>query len=238
VASNHRRREFQNNGVSQEKLHLVPLPVEEIGAREVALSRKKHQGRILFSGRLTDLKGVGHLMQAIPRAAHKLGRCLTLTIAGDGPEREKLQKLASGLDIDAEFVGWVGTRQKFDLMRQADLLCVPSLWPEPFGLVGVEAACFGLPAVGYAVGGIPEWLIPGKTGELAPANPPTVDGLADAIVSALADPDHYAELCRGAWNFSRQFSVSSHLDRLEPILVAAAFNSSARETAALISQVQ
>lgn len=238
VASEHMRREFQNNGVSQDKLHLIRLPVVEVGSDEVALSRKGHQGRILFSGRLTDLKGVGHLMRAIPQAARKLGCRLTLTIAGDGPDREKLHQLAGGLDLAAEFVGWVGSRQKFDLMRQADLLAMPSLWPEPFGLVGIEAGCFGLPAAGYAAGGIPEWLIPGKTGELAPANPPTVEGLADAIVRALADQAHYAELCRGAWTFSRQFSIQNHLERLEPILDAAAFHSSARETAALISQVQ
>ncbi len=103
-------------------------------------------------------------------------------------------------------------------MRQADLLVVPSVWPEPYGLVGVEAGGLGLPAAGYAVGGIPEWLIPGHSGELAPGDPPTVDGLADAIVRAVADPAHYAKLCRGAWETSGSSTLRSHLEYLEPIL--------------------
>ena len=106
-------------------------------------------------------------------------------------------------------------------MRQADLLAVPSLWPEPFGLVGIEAGCFGLPAVGYAVGGIPDWLIPGQTGELAPGDPPTVEGLAEAMARALADPEHHARLSRGAWELSKQFDTPRHLAMLEPILSAA-----------------
>jgi glycosyltransferase involved in cell wall biosynthesis len=93
------------------------------------------------------------------------------------------------------------------------------LWPEPFGLVGIEAGCLGVPAVGYAVGGIPDWLIAGESGELAPGDPPTVDGLAEAMVRALASPEHYARLCQGAWKLAQRFTLESHLDQLEPILL-------------------
>ena len=107
-------------------------------------------------------------------------------------------------------------------MRCCDLLAVPSLWPEPFGLVGLEAGCVGLPSVGFAVGGIPDWLIPGETGELAPGDPPTAEGLADAVVRALADPIHLGRLRRGAWEMSRRFTLTKHLDILEPVLALAA----------------
>src|SRR6202044_2190317 len=110
------------------------------------------------------------------------------------PEQPRLQNLANQLGVAVEFAGWVQTPQKVSLMLQADLLAVPSLWPEPFGLVGIEAGCLGVPSVGYASGGIPDWLVAGQTGELAPGNPPTVDGLADAMVRALASPEHYGEL--------------------------------------------
>ena len=75
---------------------------------------------------------------------------LTLTVGGDGSELAKLKQLARDLGVTAEFTGWVSGDAKVDLMRRADLLVVPSLWPEPFGLVGVEAGCVGLPAVGFA----------------------------------------------------------------------------------------
>ena len=49
----------------------------------------------------------------------------------------------------------------------ADLLVVPSLWPEPYGLVGPEAAAASVPALAFDVGGIREWLIDSETGRLA-----------------------------------------------------------------------
>ena len=120
--------------------------------------------------------------------------------------------------LKAEFPGYVSGSKKAELIDQADLLVVPSLWPEPFGLVGIEAGSHGLPAVAFDVGGISDWLIPGYSGELAPGNPPTVDGLADAIARALSDPSHYADLCRGAREVAGRFTLAAHVSKLESIL--------------------
>jgi glycosyltransferase involved in cell wall biosynthesis len=117
-----------------------------------------------------------------------------------------------------EFTGYVGGRKKADLIEQADLLVVPSLWPEPFGLVGIEAGSQGLPAVAFDVGGISDWLIPGYSGELAPGNPPTAGGLADAIARALSDPSHYADLSRGAREVAGRFTLAEHVSKLESTL--------------------
>jgi len=225
VASNYMHQEFLRNGVSPQKLHLVTLPSTDSLPADAAPVRRTPGGRILFVGRLTDLKGTDYLIRAIPLAGEKLGRPLTLTVAGDGPERPNLERLARRLNVPVEYAGWVRTRQKLDLMRQADLLAVPSLWPEPFGLVGIEAGALGLPAVAYAVGGIPDWLIVGESGELAPSDPPTPAGLADAMIRALADPTHHARLCLGAWKIARRFNMKNHIARLEPILSAAATGS-------------
>jgi len=220
VASRHMHGEFERHGVPADRLHLVPLPIDHPLAGVAAPGPKALGSRILFIGRLIDVKGVSHLLRAIPIAAGKLGRSLTLTIAGDGPERGSIQDLAGRLGLTVEFAGWVNTGQRSELTRQADLVAVPSLWPEPFGMVGIEAGCFGVPAVGFAVGGIPDWLIPGQTGELAPGDPPTVEGLAGAMVRALADPGHYRKLCLGAWEMSQRFSLERHIGQLEPILEA------------------
>jgi len=221
VASNYMHQEFLRNGVSAQQLHLVPLPSIDSIPGDTAPVRRAPEGRILFVGRLTDLKGTDYLIRAIPKAAEKLRRPLTLTIAGDGPERPNLERVAGRLGISVEFAGWVHTRQKLDLMRQADLLAVPSLWPEPFGLVGIEAGSLGVPAVAFAVGGILDWLIPGESGELASSDPPTVEGLAEAMVRSLADPAHHARLSLGAWKIAKHFSMENHIAQLEPILSAA-----------------
>jgi glycosyltransferase involved in cell wall biosynthesis len=109
-------------------------------------------------------------------------------------------------------------------MERADVLAVPSLWPEPFGIVGIEAAAYGLPSVGFATGGIPSWLRPGVSGELAPV-PPTVQGLADALARALRDPKHLDSLRLGAWRVAREFSFERHVNGIEAALGDAARSS-------------
>jgi glycosyltransferase involved in cell wall biosynthesis len=82
----------------------------------------------------------------------------------------------------------------------------------------VEAGAVGLPAVAFAVGGIPDWCEPGVSGELAPGHPPTVRGLSEAIVRALVDPAHHARLREGAWRMASRFSPGAHVDALCALL--------------------
>lgn len=218
TASRHMLREYERHGVSAERLHLVPLPIGEALLEAAEPPSRMPGNRILFVGRLMDVKGLDYLLRAIRPAEAKLRRSLHLTIAGDGPDRANLERMARRLGVAAEFTGWVASDGRSDLMRSTDLLAVPSLWPEPFGMVGVEAGRLGVPAVGFAVGGIADWLISGETGELAPGDPPSVDGLADAIARALDDPKHYRNLCVGAWRKSSEFSLERHISQLELIL--------------------
>jgi glycosyltransferase involved in cell wall biosynthesis len=221
VASDHMRTEFARHGVPAERLHVLPL-LADIAPDPSPPAARAPGGQLLMVGRLSYGKGGDHLLRAIPAASARLGRPLRVTFAGDGPEVPAWRALARELGVAAEFAGWVDRERRTGLAREADLLVVPSLWPEPFGLVGVEAFAVGLPAAGFASGGIPEWLRSGETGELAPADPPTPAGLADAVVRALADPGHYADLRRGAWTFARRFAAFDHAAALEAILAETA----------------
>jgi len=222
VASEHMRREYERHGVDPERLHVTPLPPAGISAPVEAPPLPRSSGRVLFSGRLTNLKGVDHLLRALPGATKQLGRRLSLVVVGDGPEHERLDRLATELDVDTEFLSWVDVHKRNELLRSAELLAVPSLWPEPWGLTGMEAACVGVPSVAYATGGITDWLVPGESGELAPTCPPTARGLAEAIVRALGNRKHYARLSHGAWTRARSFTVDSHIERLMPLFERAA----------------
>jgi glycosyltransferase involved in cell wall biosynthesis len=220
VASRHMVQEFEKNGVRSDQLHLVPLPAAEniAPALSAAKAGVSELNRVLFMGRLTDIKGGEYLVQATARAAYHLHRPLSLTIAGDGPELSRVQQVGQTLGVPIQHLGWVGEIEKAQVLRDTDLLVVPSVWPEPFGLVGLEAGLQGVPAAAFGVGGIPDWLIPGVNGELAPPDPPTSEGLAAAMVRALVDRDHYQRLSRGAQEMARRFSIEGHLDLLVPIL--------------------
>ena len=215
VASAHMRREFERHGVQPERIHLAPLPNPSEGEQFRAPQKSTLPSNLLLLGRLTKLKGPADLLKAIPLAEKQLGRPLAVTVAGDGPERKRLEKSAARNQLKAEFTGWLRSSQKEDVLSKTDLLVVPSLWPEPFGLVGIEAGAHGVPAVAYDVGGISDWLIPGYSGELAPGNPPTVQGLAEAIIRALSDSSHYADLCQGAREVAGRFTLAAHVSTLE-----------------------
>ena len=222
VASEYMRTEYLRHGVDANRLHVVSLPPSGMEADPNPPARQGARNRLLFLGRLTDLKGVDYLLRAVGPAERALGRRLSLTVAGRGAEEVRLRALAQQLRLNVEFTGWLDPTERMRRIRENDLLAAPSIWPEPFGLVGIEAGCAGLPAAAFDVGGITEWLRPGESGEIAPGNPPAARGLADAIVRALASPDHYQDLSRGAWEVARRFTLANHLDKLLPILERAA----------------
>jgi glycosyltransferase involved in cell wall biosynthesis len=206
------------NGFSADKMHMLPLfPTHQNPDPEPPLARSQ-SGIILLAGRLTRLKGWTHLVPAMAMASKKLGRTLTLAIAGDGPDRLKLLALAEHYQVPVQWYGWLSPEDITAKMRQADLLAVPSLWPEPFGLVGIEAGCVGTPAVAYAVGGIPDWLIHGVSGEMAPAEMLHPAPLADAIFRAIGNTSHWQNLRKGAYRQAQLFSANQHIQNLIAIL--------------------
>ena len=186
-------------------------------------SRSRPFWRLLFLGRMDLLKGGRIFLDALPQVAASLDRPLRVTFAGDGPDRKAWEGLAAhvksqdyGLEI--EFLGWLEGQRREALLAGSDLLVMPSQWPEPFGLSGLEAGLHGVPAVAFAVGGIPEWLKDGVNGFLAPGNPPTAAGLSEAIIRTLHDPQTYTRLRQGALEMAQEHTLQGHLAQLLPLL--------------------
>jgi glycosyltransferase involved in cell wall biosynthesis len=172
---------------------------------------------LLFSGRMEYLKGGHVFIDALPRVAASLDRRLLVTFAGDGRERNALERQAAALrngKLEISFPGWVDRARIEALLKNCDLLVVPSLWPEPFGLVGPEAGNYGVPVAAFNVGGIHDWLLDGVNGYLASGSPPTAAGLAEAIIKCLRDPLVHERLRLGAVEVSQQFNIENHLTAL------------------------
>lgn len=178
--------------------------------------------RLLFSGRMEFLKGGRTFLDSLPKVAQTIDRPLQVTFVGDGRKSKEWQSRALEIrnensHIQIVFAGWASETQMSELLDDCDLMVVPSLWPEPFGLVGVEAGKHAVPVAAFAVGGIRDWLEDGFNGHLATGNPATAEGLAGAIVKCLRDPAHHASLRRGAVVMSSRFSLKNHLSALERV---------------------
>ena len=174
---------------------------------------------ILFAGRMNEVKGGVLLIDALPLIRRALDGPLRVQFSGDGPDRQRWEERARRVQaadpqISISFPGWSDESGMSAQIRSSRLLVVPSIWPEPFGLVGIAAARYGVPAAAFAVGGIPQWLCDGVNGHLAPADPPTAAGLADAVAGCLRDPQHYAALSRGAREMATRFTMECHLPEL------------------------
>jgi glycosyltransferase involved in cell wall biosynthesis len=217
VASRHMLDELMRNGVNPARAHHVPLMAGDAPVDPEPPTPRDFSNTLLFVGRLTELKGVEMAIRALPATARALGRPLKLRVLGDGGDASRLTLLARKLDALVELSGHATPDERNDRMREADLLVVPSVWNEPFGLVGIEGGAVGLPAVAFDLGGIREWLVPGRSGELAEV-PPTPLNLADAMVRALARKDHWQTLRSGAWEKARTFQLQEHLAKLEVVL--------------------
>lgn len=229
--TDHMRNEMTKHGLEAQ---VLPYPV----AAQVLGNARPASGawRLLYAGRMAYLKGGQVLLDSLPKVMAGAKRPLRLTLAGDGPDRarweasaERLERETLGLSI--EFTGWVSQERVGVLMQEADLLVVPSLWPEPFGSVGPAAAQHGVPAAAFAAGGIPQWLSEGVSGHLAPADPPTAEGLAQAIRRCLEDPHHYIALREGARQMAKTFTMERHLPQLLAVLERAAASRGRRSNA-------
>lgn len=183
--------------------------------------------RLLFLGRLESLKGGDLLIDSLPHVRRALNVPIELTFAGAGSREAAwagraavLASADSGLSVS--FAGWIDAEKREELFLNHDLLVIPSVWPEPFGLVGVEAGLRSLPAVAFAVGGIPEWLFDRVNGKLASNGEVSSKALAEAIAECLSDAQKYESLCTAARQKARKYNVGDHLSSLTGILESAA----------------
>lgn len=145
---------------------------------------------IVYVGEFREIKGADLLIQAVARLRAD-GKPVTLTLAGDGEETEKLKALIGSLNLgDAvRFIGHVKARFGFS---KGKLLVVPSRG-DSMPYVVIEAAAAGVPLIAAHVGGIPEILGPHTDG-LFVAN--SIGAMADAIETALNDMDKTRERAR------------------------------------------
>jgi glycosyltransferase involved in cell wall biosynthesis len=218
VASRHMAHEYERHGLGA-KVRVVGLPAPPCGASAIAHAAEDCW-RLLYLGRLETTKGTPLLLDSVALAAAALQKPVVLEIAGDGSLRARLEAQAARLrsihrNLTIRFHGQLAAEDRDRLIRASHLLLVPSSWPEPFGLVGLEAAAAGVPAVAFDVGGIRDWLVDGRTGVLVdPAPHAARRSFADAVTRCLADPDALRTMGNRAREHAATFALDRHVERV------------------------
>jgi glycosyltransferase involved in cell wall biosynthesis len=182
------RAAVQYNGISKERFATVPVPHPGgAGTSPVA------PVMILAVGSLIPEKGFDVLLHALAKTGEPSWH---LRIAGEGPERGRLEELAARLAI-AGRVDFLGLRDDVDsLAKQSDVFVHPAVWQEAFGYTVIEGMAARCCVLASRVGGIPELMVDGKEGFLLP--PGDVDAWAQAIRRCLRDVELRESLASAA----------------------------------------
>lgn len=141
---------------------------------------------ILYIGRLEKRKGVEYLLQAFNLLVNK-DKDVQLIIAGDGPDRDKLEYMVEDLGLEnVTFKGYISDEEKVRLLKHTDIFCSPALYGESFGVVLLEAMATGAVTVagnnpGYAS-------VLQDLGSLSLVNPKDIEEFARRLDVMLHDP--------------------------------------------------
>jgi glycosyltransferase involved in cell wall biosynthesis len=205
----------QRNGVPAERTRVVapPLPLEAFVAKPAA---RPARAGVLFAGRIVPSKGGRSLIRALARVPARLRP--VLRIAGEGPDLPAVLAAAGRHGVPVETLGRLDTAGLRAAYDGASLVAVPSLWGEPFGLVGIEALARGRPVVAYDTGAISEWMAPGGGRLVARGD----EAAFATAVEALLEPDAWAEASALAFAASRAYAPAQHVERIEAIYAGSA----------------
>jgi glycosyltransferase involved in cell wall biosynthesis len=170
----------EKHGVEPARVAVLPNTIEVRDAPAVRPTDRITVGQI---GRLAPGKGFDDSVRAFARLRERMPAA-ELVLVGDGSERPRIERLVRelGLDGSVRFTGW--QRNVDQWLAQLDVFINPSR-DEPFGLAVLEASAAAIPVVAYDEGGVPEIIVHGETGLLAP--PGDVAALGEALIRLCTD---------------------------------------------------
>jgi glycosyltransferase involved in cell wall biosynthesis len=217
-ASRYVAKRYVEAGIDEKKICVIPCGINI--ERFSKIPREKVKSRIRFSyvGHLGRHKGIHVLVDAL--ALLKKKDRIQINIIGDGELRDYLKRKvkAIGWDNSVRFWGKVDNQQIENVYRETDVLLVPSIWPEAFGIIIIEAMASGIPVIASRIGGIPEIIEDGKTGYLIEAG--NAKELANKMSEFIAEPSKISLLGKNGFKKASAFSSENQANKSEDIYLS------------------
>jgi glycosyltransferase involved in cell wall biosynthesis len=161
--------------------------------------RDRPQDYLLFIGRVSPEKRLDRAIEIALRSGRRLKVAAKIYDEDRGYHETVIEPLLRETKSQVEFLGEVGGRDKDELIGNASALLFPIDWPEPFGLVMIEALACGTPVIAWPHGSVPEVLEDGKTGYL-------VETIAEAVEAVAKVGQLSRAECRRA--FEQRFDAT------------------------------
>jgi glycosyltransferase involved in cell wall biosynthesis len=200
VLSHYMKNNLIENKFNKDKIELIYPYIRNEKRKNIDRKKTSHRFKILFVGQIIRGKGLDLLIQAVS----KVRGDWELNIVGKGNDELFIRHTVSkyGLSNRVHFVGWMEDPSIF--YQQSDVLVFPSRWPEPFGLVGLEAFSYNVPVVAFNIGGISEWLVDGENGYCIP--PFDLTEMALKIEKLRDDADLRNEMGNTGYNWVEKYT--------------------------------
>lgn len=195
--------------IASARLEIIPNPVniEDLETRRRVSSRPLAQPYVLYLGKIAPNKGTACLIDVVEQA----GVDWPLVVAGDGPDRRRLEAAATRRDRPVHFTGWLDRAQATAWLAHADILLFPSRGPESLSRVLIEASALGIPIAAMTTGGTPDIVEDEVTGLLAA----TPGELAADLRRLYADAALRRRLGDAARERARRFDSPAVVERIE-----------------------
>jgi phosphatidylinositol alpha-mannosyltransferase len=205
--------------LTDEPITIIPNGID-LGRYTVQPAKKKANPKtILYIGRLERRKGVKYLLQAYKLLQQEMDD-VQLLIAGDGPDREKLELLAEDLELkNISFLGYVSDELKAELLSKADLFCSPAVYGESFGIVLLEAMASGLVTIAGNNSGYASLM--DELGAVSVVNPHDDEEFARRLKLLLTQEPLRALWQDWAAQYVKQFNWPSVIDQYEALYQSA-----------------
>ena len=213
VPSNSSKQIMIQNRVPERLISVIPL-FADLANEVITPYPKNTSPLILFIGRLRPYKGVSYLIQALKN----ISADYNAVIVGDGDERNALENLCRRLGVDSKIhvTGNVPHEKVSDYLNQCACLVVPSIYPDSFPTVGLEAMSRARPVIGFDIGGIPEWLDDKKTGFLVKTQ--NTEALAEKINYLLEHPSEAEAMgLEGRRQYELKFTKEVHFELISKV---------------------